>query len=144
MVEKVLVCNLLEFSMANALVIYKQHNKGSIKNDKSRLDIFTGLMKGYENPSTSFRRPASNPHARLTTHHIPTLNQHRRPNEKCPKPDSEVCSSGNEKRNQTQVYCVECKMPCVHFSAFGGFTHWWTTRCTALSSYMIHCNRQIN
>ena len=48
--KKVVLCNLLEITMANAKVIYKKLGVGNYNNDTFRLAIIEGLLEGYEKP----------------------------------------------------------------------------------------------
>ena len=62
--KKVVLYNLLETSVTNAKVIYKQCHNEPFHSDQFRLDIITGLLTGYKKPSKPFCRPSSNPPSR--------------------------------------------------------------------------------
>ena len=48
--KKVVLCNLLEITMANANFIYKKLGVGNYNNDTFRLAIIEGLLEGYDKP----------------------------------------------------------------------------------------------
>ena len=48
--KKVVLCNLMEITMANAKVIYKKLGVGNYNNDTFRLAIIERLLEGHEKP----------------------------------------------------------------------------------------------
>jgi uncharacterized protein Usg len=117
--KKVVLCNLLEVSVSNSKVIYKELNPGKrVKTEKFRLSVIHGLLEGYEAPNRPFRRPITNPDTRLTGRHFLGLNPHVTNKGKQSKPDCEVCSDRSKKRHQTQYICTDCKKPMCPVPCF--------------------------
>lgn len=137
--KKLLICNLLEVSLVNAKVIYKElaANKNKrVKTDKFRLSIIQSLLEGCDKPNKPFRRPISNPSARLTDKHFPGVNPKLIGGGRKSNPDCEVCSDRSHKRHQTQFFCAQCAKPMCAYPCF--------ERYHTLQNYKINCSKDLH
>lgn len=137
--KKLFICNLLEVSMVNAKIIYKElpvNKNKRIKTDKFRLSIIEGLLEGYQKPSKSFRRPVNNPDRRLLGRHFPTLNPNVIGGGRRSCPDCEVCSDRSKKRHQTTYYCAQCETPMCPYPCF--------ERYHTLQNYKCDCTPNLH
>ena len=54
--KKVVLCNMLDMSIANVKVIHKALSNGPFNSTNFRMDIICGLLTGYEKPQRAFSR----------------------------------------------------------------------------------------
>lgn len=135
--KKLVICNLFEVCVSNSKVIFKHLNPNKrIKTEKFRLSVIHGLLEGYEKPVRPFKRPATNPEARLTARHFISLNPKIIGGGKRSCPDCEVCSDRGHKRHQTQYFCQDCGKPMCPHPCFG--------RYHTLKNYKVQCTPELH
>lgn len=137
--KKLFICNLLEVSVVNSKIIFKElpnNVNKRIKTEKFRLDIIQGLLEGYEIPNRPFQRPTTNPPLRMSARHFPSLNPKMIGGGRRSNPDCEVCSNRSKKRHQTQHYCADCNKPLCPYPCF--------ERYHTLKDFKIDCNAELH
>lgn len=137
--KKLFLCNLLEVSVINAKIVYRElpgNQNKRVRTEKFRLEIIQGLLEDYPIPNRPFQRPATNAPLRMTARHFVTLNPKLTNGGRRSSPDCEVCSNREVKRHQTQYYCADCSKPMCAYPCF--------QRYHTLKEYKINCTDELH